>query len=50
MYAAAFVLRAATSTLYFRVKDVLKFPKTLRDEIRDEISSILKRFGNHDAH
>jgi MFS family permease len=50
MYATAFAFRAATSTLYFRVRDVLKFPKTLKDEIRDEISSILKRFANHDTH
>ncbi|MEM0272821.1 MAG: MFS transporter [Thermoprotei archaeon] len=50
MYMAAFAIRVATSTLYFRVKDVIKFPKTLREEIRDDITSILKKLANHESH
>lgn len=50
MYAAAFAVRVATSTLYFRVKEVLRFPKTLREELRDEIASVFKRLSNHGSH
>jgi len=44
VYAFAFAVRLASSTLYFRVRDTMKFPKTLRDELRDEFGGILKKF------
>jgi MFS family permease len=48
MYAVAFGVRVAASTLYFRVRDVMSFPKTLGDELREELSTILRRiFGDN---
>jgi MFS family permease len=47
VYALAFTVRLASSTLYLKVRDTLKFPKTLRDELRDEFDSLLKKLAGH---